>query len=728
MKKKIFTLLTLLLCLCSGAWGQDYESTGWDNTENSGKEYADIFTTHGTITISTTITSLSKDGNRFANNDYIALNGAVDGTTGTYMSVKASTPIQKISVRYSANDVDKAYNLAWVGWEGTPNAIVDAHGVTTGITKENASKSIETAIWEEIDVSSHDLKEIRFSRQTKNFKSDADTKISSEGNNNTVNVVGIKVWLKAVTGPSIVTQPADAKYLVGAEDKSVSIVAAKSNESNTLTYQWYSCDDAERTNAAIISGATSNSYAINTSAVNTFYYYCIVTEKDGEAATVGSPVTSDVATIKVVTAEAPEVSATIDKAIVRTGTTVTLTASITAGMPEPTLQWYTCDADGTNAAVIDGATSTTYQPSTATGTYYFLVKASNSAASDVASNVVKLKVVAAGTSGTVSDLVAISSDYTFIADDVTLAGTTALTANTLYDDGHIFTSTANQPKKDKGTSTIDGETYYNSLNLRQGPIAFKVSGPCKATFYTGNNSARSYKIGTSDDDDKFGICPNNTFTWSCYITEASTVYITRTVDGDYCLAGFKLHFSEAIAPANAKSTYVTPAALDFSDVEGLKAYVATGKGDDKVIMTKVDAVPASTPLMLVGSAGSTYDVPFAASASTPTPNYLVASTGDGVTFDGTETNQYILYTDGLFHLPGAGTLAAGKAYLDLEGVSASRVLSISFSDDETTGIEAVNVNTESNHAAREYYNLNGQRVANPTKGLYIVNGKKVIMK
>ena len=27
-----------------------------------------------------------------------------------------------------------------------------------------------------------------------------------------------------------------------------------------------------------------------------------------------------------------------------------------------------------------------------------------------------------------------------------------------------------------------------------------------------------------------------------------------------------------------------------------------------------------------------------------------------------------------------------------------------------------------------FYNLNGQKVQNPTKGLYIVNGKKVIIK
>ena len=75
----------------------------------------------------------------------------------------------------------------------------------------------------------------------------------------------------------------------------------------------------------------------------------------------------------------------------------------------------------------------------------------------------------------------------------------------------------------------------------------------------------------------------------------------------------------------------------------------------------------------------------------------------------------------------AFALAANKAYLAVP-VAAARSGFNLFGDDDTTGIEAVDINTESANVAREYYNLNGQRVANPSKGLYIVNGKKVIIK
>ena len=47
----------------------------------------------------------------------------------------------------------------------------------------------------------------------------------------------------------------------------------------------------------------------------------------------------------------------------------------------------------------------------------------------------------------------------------------------------------------------------------------------------------------------------------------------------------------------------------------------------------------------------------------------------------------------------------------------------------TTGIAAVEKTDNTESAEQKVvYNLNGQRVMNPTKGLYIVNGKKVIMK
>jgi len=73
----------------------------------------------------------------------------------------------------------------------------------------------------------------------------------------------------------------------------------------------------------------------------------------------------------------------------------------------------------------------------------------------------------------------------------------------------------------------------------------------------------------------------------------------------------------------------------------------------------------------------------------------------------------------------AGTLSAGKCWIELEKSPANaRALSIVF-EDETTGISAVKTaaTIEGN-----CYDLSGRKVAQPTKGLFIVNGKKVVIK
>ena len=81
-------------------------------------------------------------------------------------------------------------------------------------------------------------------------------------------------------------------------------------------------------------------------------------------------------------------------------------------------------------------------------------------------------------------------------------------------------------------------------------------------------------------------------------------------------------------------------------------------------------------------------------------------------------------------------LGAHKAYLETSTdikTSSSRIALV-FGDGDTTGIQELENSSieELNHSGNEelkaYYNLNGQRVTNPKRGLYIVNGKKVIIK
>jgi hypothetical protein len=64
-----------------------------------------------------------------------------------------------------------------------------------------------------------------------------------------------------------------------------------------------------------------------------------------------------------------------------------------------------------------------------------------------------------------------------------------------------------------------------------------------------------------------------------------------------------------------------------------------------------------------------------------------------------------------------------RAYFTVAGGADARI-ALKF-DDETTGIETI---SKSPLTVNQYYDLQGRRVAQPTKGLYIKDGKKVIVK
>jgi hypothetical protein len=70
-----------------------------------------------------------------------------------------------------------------------------------------------------------------------------------------------------------------------------------------------------------------------------------------------------------------------------------------------------------------------------------------------------------------------------------------------------------------------------------------------------------------------------------------------------------------------------------------------------------------------------------------------------------------------------GTIAPQKAFLRVAGGNGANQLNVVFGD-ETTGIDTI----AADKTAEGIYNMNGQRVAAPAKGLYIVNGKKVVLK
>lgn len=194
----------------------------------------------------------------------------------------------------------------------------------------------------------------------------------------------------------------------------------------------------------------------------------------------------------------------------------------------------------------------------------------------------------------------------------------------------------------------------------------------------------------------------------------------------------KVSESVSISAAGWK-TYCSPSPLDLSaDITNLTdAYIVTGGASGVLTKSSVKGgtVPANTGLLLKGNAG-TVTIPVAASSSS---DVFANNKLKGVTADTEIAAEagYVLMNDetyGLAFYKNANvfTVGANTAYLPADFAVDSARSFFALFDDDATGISDTLMNNEATNG--EYFDLQGRRVTQPTRGLYIVNGKKVIIK
>lgn len=163
-------------------------------------------------------------------------------------------------------------------------------------------------------------------------------------------------------------------------------------------------------------------------------------------------------------------------------------------------------------------------------------------------------------------------------------------------------------------------------------------------------------------------------------------------------------------------------ALDFSSVEGLTAYIVPSI-DVVINLQAVKKIPAGTGVVVAGEP-KTYNVPVIASADPVEGNLLIGVTSDDAYLDeGDYVLAYISSVRGFFPVEEGLKIPAGKAYLHIGGSDARSFLPL---NNETTGIGALLMNNEK--VKKEIFSLSGQRVSQPKKGLYIIGGRKVVVK
>ena len=220
--------------------------------------------------------------------------------------------------------------------------------------------------------------------------------------------------------------------------------------------------------------------------------------------------------------------------------------------------------------------------------------------------------------------------------------------------------------------------------------------------------------------------------------------------------------SETIKVSSAGQVpYYNSQSLDFSslDAQGVKAYTATGYDytSGTIWLTRVKQVPAKTGILIMAPQGE-YPVPTASVASVYAN--MFKGTLTGTTIQTHETiadedyiNYYLSRGDagvGFYKVTKEGgvTIGANRCYLPIKNKevaagtrsAGSGQNQITFEEaDEVIGIQLLrgigddndgttNLTPALSEGEGAWYTLQGQRVAKPGKGLYIRNGKKVVIR
>lgn len=243
-------------------------------------------------------------------------------------------------------------------------------------------------------------------------------------------------------------------------------------------------------------------------------------------------------------------------------------------------------------------------------------------------------------------------------------------------------------------------------------------------------------------NDKFiGFTTNNSYT----VDDTQAEYAVRAVNqmggmGEAVAAPF----SATVTLSNAGYATFYDSKHSYALPEGVKAYIVTAATPDALTYEEMNgAINAGTAVMLESSDKKAGEITLK-TISLPSAYYipvnLLKGSDEATTTTANEDSWFYKLTFGAKDSNNANVfgwywgaadgaafqIEAHRAWLAIPkgGQSASTFYSL---DGETTGIDASLVNSEQ-RAVNSVYDLQGRKVANPTKGLYIVNGNKVIIK
>ena len=311
--------------------------------------------------------------------------------------------------------------------------------------------------------------------------------------------------------------------------------------------------------------------------------------------------------------------------------------------------------------------------------------------------------------------------------------------------------------------------YINANRINQGQTYYLISGALKKVDPSGTAYNPANPTGTAHNEydgteAKFDFVNNNTtdeyFGPELPVTGNAAMWILEKVDDADNYFGVK-------PSANMKGRdgkYYTTLYVDFPfkivgdvkayTIEGVDAKNAQGYYFAKVkeLAQQGDVVPAQTAVVLECNSTNPADnklLPTGDETPEQSNNRLCGTffggSINGLTVKDGAGNDYNVTHDNIraFNINTADSrnpigfykvksnvtnIPGNKAFLVLTSTEAqAKSFVLEFEDGGTTGIETIE-NSQKSTDDGVYYDLQGRRVENPTRGIYIVNGKKVVIK
>ena len=292
---------------------------------------------------------------------------------------------------------------------------------------------------------------------------------------------------------------------------------------------------------------------------------------------------------------------------------------------------------------------------------------------------------------------AVQASNTKVGDVINVFYTIGKNGDDDYTDGEIFFRNSNA-----GWAKIAGFSV-SGLKTGSGTLQFVVTATLLPILQGGYVNVSGCGAGGTNESN--GI-------------QGTGVSITH-LDPDW--AGYR----PVYIPAGGYATFYGASTCALPD--GVSAYYVGTVADNKAKLTSISNIPANKGVILQGSTGIYQLYTTTDAAASVTDNMLTGAVTRQQITDA--TNKYVLYDNSgspeFRSIQEDTYLDAYKCYLTAE--AEAHILNIVFDEGETTAI-----NTVENKPAvindNRYYNLAGQQVCNPGKGLYIVNGKKFVIK